>query len=193
MVWCMWLFMVILPIQAHPSHLLSTTYFSFQLLDPWQVCRYFYISCCLFFFLKPHLQHMEVPGPGVKSELHLQSIPQPQQHWIWATSVTHAEACSNAGSLSYWGRSGIEAVCSQRCHWVLNMLNPNENSPHCLDFRVKSFHPVGKTFLHFLAFRVPLYLPRFWPNTKISQWKFLILLPSETNNFLFCGSKTLYS
>ena len=24
-----------------------------------------------FFFLQPHLQHMEVPGPGVKSELQL--------------------------------------------------------------------------------------------------------------------------
>ena len=28
-----------------------------------------------FFFLQPHLQHMEVPGPGVESELQLQACP----------------------------------------------------------------------------------------------------------------------
>lgn len=29
------------------------------------------ISFLLFFFLQPHLRHMEVAGPGVKSELQL--------------------------------------------------------------------------------------------------------------------------
>ena len=30
-------------------------------------------------------QHMEVPGPGIKSEPPLQPIPQMQQHWILLT------------------------------------------------------------------------------------------------------------
>ena len=38
-----------------------------------------------------------VPGPGVKLELQLQPVPQPWQHWIPATSVTYAAACSDAG------------------------------------------------------------------------------------------------
>ena len=34
----------------------------------------------LIFFLGPHLQHMEVPRPGVESELQLPAyMPQPQQ------------------------------------------------------------------------------------------------------------------
>ena len=36
-----------------------------------------------FFSLQPHLQHMEVLGLGVKSELQLRLVLQPQQHWIF--------------------------------------------------------------------------------------------------------------
>ena len=36
----------------------------------------FKIFVYLFFFLWPHLQHMEVPGLGVESELQLQPTPQ---------------------------------------------------------------------------------------------------------------------
>ena len=43
-------------------------------------------------FLQPHLLHMEVPRLGVELELHLQPTPQPQQHWIRATSATYATA-----------------------------------------------------------------------------------------------------
>ena len=35
-----------------------------------------------FFFLWPHLWHMEVPRLGVTSELQPLAWPQPQQHWI---------------------------------------------------------------------------------------------------------------
>ena len=37
---------------------------------------------CFLVFLWPHVQLMEVPGPGVKLELQLWSTPQPQQHRI---------------------------------------------------------------------------------------------------------------
>ena len=53
--------------------------------------------------------------PGVKSELQCQPTPQPQQHWIWATSVTYAASCSNIRSLTHWSRPGIEPTSS----WVL--------------------------------------------------------------------------
>ena len=43
---------------------------------------------------------MEIPRHGVKLELQLEPVPQPQQHQIWAASVTYAAACGNAGSLT---------------------------------------------------------------------------------------------
>ena len=46
------------------------------------------------FFLGLCLWHMDVPGLGVKSEL------QPQQHRIWAVSVTYTIAHGNASSLT---------------------------------------------------------------------------------------------
>ena len=44
---------------------------------------------------------MEIPGLWVKLELQLRPTPQPQQPWIWATSVNYAAACGNAGSLTH--------------------------------------------------------------------------------------------
>ena len=41
-----------------------------------------------YFFLWPHMWHMEVPGPGVELELQLWPMPYPQQHQIWAAYVT---------------------------------------------------------------------------------------------------------
>ena len=54
----------------------------------------FKVFASFFFFslLWPHLQHKEFPGLGVKSELQLQSRPQPKQQQIGATPVTYATA-----------------------------------------------------------------------------------------------------
>ena len=41
-----------------------------------------------------------------------QPTPWPQQHWIWATSVTCAKACSNACFLTYGARPGIDPAFS---------------------------------------------------------------------------------
>ena len=41
-------------------------------------------------------------------------MPQPQQHQIWATSMTYTTAHSNAGSLTLWMRPGIEPASSRR-------------------------------------------------------------------------------
>ena len=58
---------------------------------------------------------MEVPRLGIKSELQLQSMPQPQQCQICITSVTYTAAYGNAGSLTHWARPGIEPASS----WTL--------------------------------------------------------------------------
>jgi len=54
-----------------------------------------------FSFLGPHLQHMEVPGLGVKLELQLPAYTTAQQHWIQAASATCTTACNNIRSLSH--------------------------------------------------------------------------------------------
>ena len=81
-----------------------------------------------FYFLRPHLQHMEVPGLEVKLELQLQSAPQPRQHQLQATSATYTTACSNARSLTHWVRPGIDPTFSGTLWQVLNMLSHNKNS-----------------------------------------------------------------
>ena len=51
---------------------------------------------------------MEIPRPGVETELQLWSMLWPWQHRIRAISVTYATAYSNAGSQTHWVRPGIE-------------------------------------------------------------------------------------
>ena len=82
-------------------------------LQPWQI----------FFFLFVAVPSAyRIPRLGVESELHLRSTPQPQQHRIWATSLTYSAACCNVGSLTYWARPGMEPASSQRqqslTHWT---------------------------------------------------------------------------
>ena len=45
--------------------------------------------------------NMEVPRLGVKLELQLEPMPQPQQHHIQAVSLTVTTAQGNARSLTY--------------------------------------------------------------------------------------------
>ena len=52
-----------------------------------------------FFFLGPHLRHMEVPRLGVKWELQLLAYTT-RQHQIQAASVTYPAACGNTRSLT---------------------------------------------------------------------------------------------
>ena len=54
---------------------------------------------------------MEVPRPGIESEL--QMGPVPQQEWIWATSVIYAAAKGNARSLTHWAQPGIRPTSSE--------------------------------------------------------------------------------
>ena len=60
----------------------------------------FYIFLLFLKFLGPHLWHMEVPRLGVKWEQQL---------------LAYATAHGNIGSLTHWGRPGIEPVSS----WIL--------------------------------------------------------------------------
>ena len=62
-------------------------------------------------------------GQGVKLEPQLGPTPQPRQHWIGATSVTHPTVCGNTRSLTHWARPGIKPTSSQRQCQVPNSLS----------------------------------------------------------------------
>ena len=61
---------------------------------------FMFISCQFFenfvFSLWPYLWHMEVPGPGVESELQVQVCTTRLQ--MQATSANYTAACGNDGS-----------------------------------------------------------------------------------------------
>ena len=80
----------------------------------------------LFFFLRLHLLHMEIPRLEVKLELQLRPTPQTQQQRIPGASATYKTACGNGGSLTHWGRTGIEP--HRGCISVLNLLSHSGNS-----------------------------------------------------------------
>ena len=102
--------------QPQVSSLYLWIYFSF-------VDRF--ICALVFFFLGPHLQHMEVPKPGVKSEL-------PLQAYAIAKSITDlsriCDLCHSlwqTRSLTHWPRPGIKPTSSWTLFWVFNYLSYN--------------------------------------------------------------------
>ena len=62
------------------------------------------VMIILFYFiviLGLHLQHVEDPCLGIKSELQLLPRPQPQQYQIQVPSVYYTAACGNTRSLTH--------------------------------------------------------------------------------------------
>ena len=56
---------------------------------------------------------MEVPRPGSNPNYSCLPTPQPQQHGIWAESVTYITVQSNTWSLTHWARPGMEPTSSR--------------------------------------------------------------------------------
>ena len=55
------------------------------------------------------------PGQGSIQSCSCWPTPQPQQHQFWATFATYTAVCSNARSLTHWGRPGMEPTSS----WIV--------------------------------------------------------------------------
>ena len=86
---------------------------------------YFYF---IFFFLGPHLKHMDVPRLGVESSCSCWPIPQPQQCGIQAASANYTTAHVNAGSFIHWVGPEIKPTSS----WILGgfvTTEPQEKLP----------------------------------------------------------------
>ena len=67
-----------------------------------------------FLFLGLHLWHMEVPRPGVKSELQLLAYTTATQDLSHICNLHHSSG--NTRSLTHWARLGIEPTSS----WILS-------------------------------------------------------------------------
>ena len=92
-----------------------------------------FVSLWFFFFKWLNLWHMEVTRLGIELELQLRPMPQPQQCWMLAASATCTAACSNARSLTFWVRPGIESASSWILCQILNLQSPDENSEDILN------------------------------------------------------------
>ena len=78
------------------------------------ICFFIIIIIILsfFVFLGPHPLHVAVARLRVQSELLHRPTPEPQQHWIQATSSTYTTAHGNTGPLTHCARPGIEPLTS---------------------------------------------------------------------------------
>ena len=148
---------------------------------------------------------MEVPGPGVESELWLQPLPQPQQQQIWAASGTYTASCDNARSSTYWARPGTEPASSQRQHQVLYSLSHNKNfSSPFLNIWLQEFWTIYFQYIEISfciwtvqdhRFKILIDTPCYsslWVRMKsiffLSFSPFLLpsLPPSISTSFFFC-------
>ena len=96
--------------------------------------RFFYFACCCFWFLVfvsfygHSCSIWKFLGHGSNRNCTCGLCHKAQPYQIWAISVTYVVACGSAGSLIYWAKPGIEAISSQRQHWVLKWFSHNGNS-----------------------------------------------------------------
>ena len=81
-----------------------------------------------FFFLQPHPRHMEVPRPGVKSELQFLAYTTAAATPDLSHICDLCSSCDNAASLTNGVGPGIKPASSWRLCWVLNLLSPSRNS-----------------------------------------------------------------
>ena len=70
------------------------------------------------------------PGWGLNQRYSCRPTLPPQQHRIWAASVTYTTACNNARSLTHWARPGTYHIAHvlMDTSGVLHPLSHNGNS-----------------------------------------------------------------
>ena len=150
---------------------------------PWgaELLRALTPSLFVFSFLRLQLWHMEVAGLRVELELPLSPTAQPQQHQIQATSLAHAAAWSNAGSLTYWGS---EPAWSRTPCGVFYPLSHNRHSsklsfcsqlhPHVLDNMCLGPTDNWRAWLSiFLLLGLPYKYWNWTRSFKVLKWHFV--------------------
>ena len=86
--------------------------------DWWAFCIFIYLFC----FLGPHLWHIEVPRPGVESELQLPAYATAtaMQDLSYVCDLQHSS--QQGRFLIHWAVTGVEPASSWTCrvhyHWA---------------------------------------------------------------------------
>ena len=106
---------------------------------------------------------MQVAGLGVESDC------RPMQHQIWATSVTYAAVCGNAGSLTHWARPRMEPISSWKQPQVLNQLSHKGNSllSNLLETALSKMKKLRAKFQNPLA--PSMHTHKYTPSNRLSQ------------------------
>ena len=92
------------------------------LLFVWLVFVFGFVLFCFCFFKASRVTYGSSQPRGLNQSCSCWPMPQPQQCWIWVTSVTYTSAHGNAGSLIHWVRPGMEPTSS----WILVMFVTTE-------------------------------------------------------------------
>ena len=136
------------------------------------MCNIHLFSFFPFFFLGPHLQHMEVPR--LRGWIRASAASHSHSHNARseAVSASNAAAHGNAGSLLHWAQPGIESLPS----WILVgfvTLSHNGNSWMCC--------------LYLCLWRQMLQ------GSLLSLWQMPIHLSSPHSTFTSPGSRLLFA
>ena len=118
-------------------------------------------------------------------------MPEPQQLRIWAMSATYTTAHGNDGSVTYWGRPGIEPETS--CFLVgfyfsisvhatpeifffflLSLLNLSSTLLPAFFFFFKSFTSISSLFIVQILLPVNQIFSLFWISFKFRRWHFFL-------------------
>ena len=83
--------------------------------SPFSSSSFFFFFFFFYLFQDCTCGIQRFPGQGSNRGYSCWPTPDPQQHRIWATSLTYTIAHGNAGSLAHWARPGIEPMSS----WIL--------------------------------------------------------------------------
>ena len=90
--------------------------------------RFFLYFIFVSFLFWPHLWHMEVPGPGIKSKLHLQPMWHLWQYWILHLLLQARDQFSNTTERSQ----------------IIKLLCHSGNSQEVVNLFVDDFQKIGR-------------------------------------------------
>ena len=129
----------------------------------------------------PYTQHMEVPGPGIKSEPQLQPVPQLWQCWI-LNPLSRAEDWTCAS-----------AVICCRDHWILNPHQSGNSLTIIIWFNLKvKDNGNGKELRLHLSLAKWRLSCQFWAwkhVRRITHWRcFPLVYPPSVPIFLSCNT-----
>ena len=125
----------------------------------WKRCRFSLVFVVVVFFFFPRAAPMTYGGSQARGLIRTVATglgPEPQQHRIQATSMTHTTAHNSTGSLTHWARPGIEPATTR---FLVGFVN------HCAMTKTPRFSVLKAVI--YSTFSVPFYNHIRKPNNDL--------------------------